>query len=63
MKIRDHVRQVQGEWKVAELPEKGMGKVLHKVFKAVVKSLKNSLPNLGESVSEVSHFIPEPRIF
>ena len=40
-----------------------MGKVLHKVFKDFVKKLKNSFPNLGESGSEVSHFIPEPRKF
>ena len=40
-----------------------MGKYLHKVFKAVVDELKNSLPALGESGSEVSHFILEPRKF
>ena len=40
-----------------------MGKGLHKVFKYIVNELNNSLPNLGESVSEVSHFIPEPRSF
>ena len=36
---------------------------LHKVFKAVVNELKNLFPTLGESGSEVSHFIPEPRNF
>ena len=35
-----------------------MGKVLHKVFKAVVNELSNALPTLGESWSEVSHFVP-----
>ena len=30
---------------------------LHKVFKAVVNELKNVLNDLGESGSEVSHFI------
>ena len=40
-----------------------MGKVLHKVFKVIVKELNNSLPSLGEPVSEVSHSIPEPRKF
>ena len=40
-----------------------MVKGLHKVFMGVVNELNNSFPNLGESVSEVSHFIPEPRNF
>ena len=35
-----------------------MGKGLHKLFKAVLNELKNALPNLVESDSEVSHFIP-----
>ena len=34
-----------------------MGKVLHKLFKAVVNELNNEFHNLGESVPEVSHFI------
>ena len=37
-----------------------MGKGLHKVFKTVVKEISQYLPTLGESGSEVSHFIPEP---
>ena len=37
-----------------------MWKVLHKVFKAVVNELNNSLSTLGYSVSEVFHFNPEP---
>ena len=40
-----------------------MGKGLHKVFKTVVKDISQDLPPLGESSSEVSHFIPEPRNF
>ena len=40
-----------------------MGKVLHKVFKAVVNKLNNALPYLVELGSEVSHFIPEPSKF
>ena len=40
-----------------------MVKVLQKVFNAVVKQLKNSLPTLGESGSEVSQCIPKPRNF
>ena len=38
-----------------------MGKVLHKLFKAVVNEILQVLPILGESGSEVSYFIPEPR--
>ena len=38
-----------------------MGKGLHKIFKAVANELNNAFPTLGESVSEVSHFIPELR--
>ena len=36
---------------------------LNKVFKSVVNELNNSLPTLGESVSEVSDFIPKPSNF
>ena len=40
-----------------------MGKGLHKVFSTVVKDISQELTPLGESCSEVSHFIPEPRKF
>ena len=40
-----------------------MGKGLHKVFKTAVKDILKYLPPLGESGSEVSYFIPEPRNF
>ena len=40
-----------------------MGKGLHKVFKTLVKEIFRDLPPLGESSSEFSHFIPEPRNF
>ena len=40
-----------------------MGKGVHKVFKTVVKQISQDFPPLGESGSEVSHFIPEPRNF
>ena len=40
-----------------------MGKGLHKVFSTIVKEISQELTNLGESGSEVSHFIPEPRNF
>ena len=39
------------------------GKRLHKVFSTVVKEISRELTPLGESVSEVSYFIPEPRNF
>ena len=40
-----------------------MGKGLHKVFKTVVKDISQNLPPLGESGSEFSRYIPEPRNF
>ena len=39
-----------------------MGKRLHKIFHTVVKYILQDLL-LGESGSEVSYFIPEPRKF
>ena len=41
----------------------GYGEILNKLVKAVEKKLNNSLPTLGESGLEVSHFITEPRNF
>ena len=40
-----------------------MKKGLHKVFSTVAKEIPQELTPLGESGSEVSHFIPEPRNF
>ena len=40
-----------------------MVKGLHKVFSTVLKEISQELTALGESGSEVSHFIPEPRNF
>ena len=40
-----------------------MGQVLQKVFSTVVKEISQELTPLGESGSEVYHFIPEPRNF
>ena len=40
-----------------------IGKVLHKVFKTVVKDILQDLSPLGESGSKVSYFVPEPRNF
>ena len=36
---------------------------LHKLFKALANEISQALPILGESDSEVSYFIPEPRYF
>ena len=40
-----------------------MGKYLHKVFRNIVSEISQGLTALGESGSEVSHFIQEPRNF
>ena len=42
---------------------RSIGKGLHKVFSTVVKDILQELTPLGESGSEVSHFILEPRNF
>ena len=61
--IRDCIKQDQAEWKEALLLTQTMGRVLHKLLKAVVNDIPQALPILGESGSEVSYFIPEPRNF
>ena len=61
--IHDRIRQRQSELKGALKSTQNMGKGLHKVFKTVVKEISKELPPLGESGSEVSHFILEPRNF
>ena len=60
-KIRDPIRQGQSEWKGSLKATRSMGKGLHKVFSTFVKEILQELTPLGESGSEVSHFIPEPR--
>ena len=40
-----------------------MGKGLHRVFSTIVLEISQELTNLGETGSEVSHSIPEPRNF
>ena len=57
-KIRDCIKQRQSEWKGAIKATQNMGKGLHKIFKTVVKYISQEFPPLGESGSEVSHFIP-----
>ena len=57
--IRDHINWIQAELKEALLSTQNMGKGLHKVFKSSVNEILQVLPNLGESGSEGSYFIPE----
>ena len=63
LKIRDRIKQNKSQWKGALRATHKMGKVLHKVFSTIVKEILQELTNFGESGSEVSHFIPEPRNF
>ena len=62
-KIRDRIRQRQSKCKGALKVTRSMVKGLHKVSKTVIKYFLQDFPALGESGSEVSHFIPEPRNF
>ena len=50
--------QRQLEWKGALKSMRSMGKGLHKVFSTIAKEISQELTPLGESGSEVSHFIP-----
>ena len=56
-KVRDCIKQIQSEWKIALKSTQNMGKGLHEVFKTSVKDILQYLL-LGESGSEVSYFIP-----
>ena len=62
-KIRDRIRQKKSQWKGALKATRNMVKGLHKVFSKIVKEISQELATLGESGSEFSHFIPEPRKF
>ena len=62
-KIRDCIKLRQTEWRGELLSTRNMVKDLQKVFKAVVNDNLQVSPILGESGSEVSYFIPEPRNF
>ena len=62
-KIRDCISQRQLEWKGALKATQSTGKGLHKVILTVVEEILQESTPLGESSSEVSHFIPEPRNF
>ena len=62
-KTSDCFKQSRPEWKGALLSMQNMGKGLQKLLKTVVNEISEALPILGESGSEVSHLIPEPRNF
>ena len=62
-KIRDSINQRQSECKGALKSTRIIGKGLPKIFKTFVKEISQELTSLGESGTEVSHFIPEPRNF
>ena len=62
-KIRDRIKRIQSGRKGTLLSTQNTGKGLQKVFKAVVNEILQVLPILGESGSEVSYFITEPRNF
>ena len=62
-KIRYLVRHKELQWKGALKATQSMGKGLQKVFSTIVKEISQELATLGESGSEVSNFIPEPRNF
>ena len=50
-KISDHIKQSQTEWKGPLLSMKNIGKIMHKLFKAVVNEILQALPILDESGS------------
>ena len=47
LKICYCIRQTQGGYKGEELSANSMRKILHKLFKAILNELNNSLPTLG----------------
>ena len=63
LEIRDCIKQKKSQRKGALKATRNMGKSLHKVLSTIVKDISQELVTLGESGSEVSHFIPVPRKF
>ena len=63
MKYVNVLGKDNSECKGALKAKQSMGKVLRKVFSTVIKDILQELTPLGESGSEVSHFILEPRNF
>ena len=62
-KIHDRVRQKESQRKGALKATRNMGKGLHKASSTIENEIYQELATLGESGSEISHFIPEPRHF
>ena len=63
MAICDLIKQKKSQWKGALRAMHKMGKGLHRVFSTIVSEILQELTNFGETGSEVSPFIPEPRNF
>ena len=63
MAIRDRIKQKKLQWKGALRATHKMGKGLNRGFIIIVSEILQELTNFGESGSEVSHFIPDPRNF
>ena len=53
LKICYRINKAKNDWTGAKLSAKRMGKILHKLFKAVINYFINSLPTLRESGSVV----------
>ena len=63
LKMRNRIKQNKSQWKGALRATHKMGKGLHRVLSTIVSEISQELTNFGETGSEVSHFIPEPRNF
>ena len=63
LEIRDLIKQKKSQWKGALRATHKVVKGLHRVFSTIVSEILQELTNFGETGSEVSHFIPEPRNF
>ena len=61
MAIHDRIKKKKPEWKGALRATHKMGKGLYRVFSTIVSVILQEMTNFGETGSEVSHFIPEPR--
>ena len=63
LKILDRIKKMKSQWKGKLRTTHKMRKGLYRVFSTIVSEISQELTNFRESVSEVSHFIPEPRNF
>ena len=63
LKIRYRIKQKKLQWKGALRSKQNMGRGLQILFSTIVTEISQELTNFGESGSEVSHLIPEPRNF